>query len=61
MRNYLLNMWYMLDPLYYKLTRLQYVPDSRMNNTIFRVRPTTYKGASVVLQDGTTINKMIYC
>lgn len=57
MRNCLLFVWTMIDPIYYRLTRLQYVPDKHNQRTLFRVRLTKYKGRPIRLQDGTVINK----
>ncbi len=54
MRSYLLTFWNILDPLYYLLTRLEYID---RHSNIFRVRITKYKGKDVVLSDGTKINK----
>ncbi|MFC4557504.1 hypothetical protein ACFO3D_04695 [Virgibacillus kekensis] len=57
MKNYLLGAWNAIDPIYYGISRLHYVPDQEDNNTLFRVRLTRYKGYSVVLSDGTVISK----
>ncbi|MFD1038861.1 hypothetical protein ACFQ3N_10740 [Virgibacillus byunsanensis] len=57
MKSYLLGVWNAIDPVYYNLTRLHYVPDTEQRNTLFRVRLTTYRGVSVVLSDGTLIKK----
>jgi len=46
-----------IDPIYYKLTRLRYVKNNEQQNTLFRVRFTRYKGTPVVLDDGTTIQR----
>ncbi|KKI90331.1 hypothetical protein WQ54_20400 [Bacillus sp. SA1-12] len=54
MRSYLLTFWNILDPLYFLLTRLNYID---RHSNIFRVRITKYKGKAVVLSDGTMINK----
>ncbi|MFB4162356.1 hypothetical protein ACE1TI_00680 [Alteribacillus sp. JSM 102045] len=58
MRNFFVYTWTVLDPFYFKLTRLTDLYDSsdRFNN-IFRVRLTSYKGTDVTLSDGTKINK----
>lgn len=57
MRSYLLNLWNIMDPIYYQCTRLCYVPGMERKNTIFRVRLTRYKGATVILEDGTVIKR----
>lgn len=57
MRGYLLTIWNVIDPIYYKFTRLQYVTGKDQQNTVFRVRLTRYRGTSVVLRDGTAIQK----
>jgi len=43
-----------IDPIYFHLTRLQYV---KQKQNIFRVRLTHYKGYPIQLKDGTCINK----
>ncbi|MFD1738439.1 hypothetical protein ACFSCX_18100 [Bacillus salitolerans] len=57
LRGWFVFLWYLLDPIYYSLTRLKYVKDEAKQNLIFRVRLTTYKGRQVLLSDGTLINK----
>lgn len=57
MKSYLLMLWNTVDPIYYNFSRLHHVADHERNKTIFRVRLTKYRGTSVVLQDGTVINK----
>ncbi|MFC0274402.1 hypothetical protein ACFFIX_23940 [Metabacillus herbersteinensis] len=54
MRSYILSFWNVLDPLYYLLTRLEYID---RHSGIFRVRLTKYKGRTVILSDGTLIKK----
>ncbi|WP_102347503.1 YkoP family protein [Bacillus sp. Marseille-P3661] len=58
MRSLLIGVWNLLDPLYYRCTRLTYLNvlnDDHKN--ILRVRLTRYKGKKVVLSDGTEIKK----
>ena len=55
MRDYLISIWSLIDPLYYCCSRLSYPPCKEGN--IFRVRLTKYKGRNIVLSDGTQINK----
>lgn len=57
MKNYLLFVWTLIDPVYYGLTRLKYVPDEHNQRTLFRVRLTKYKGRTIHLKDGTIIHK----
>ncbi|WP_017755466.1 YkoP family protein [Calidifontibacillus oryziterrae] len=57
MREYLLTIWGIFDPIYFKFTRLCYVSERGEADNIFRVRLTRYKGKPVVLSDGTKINK----
>lgn len=57
MKDYLLQVWNTIDPIYFKFTRLCYVTDHEQQNSIFRVRLTRYKGSAVLLNDGTTIQK----
>jgi hypothetical protein len=51
-----LSFWRYIDPVYYSLTRLQYLC-SDQEKGIFRVRLTRYKGKNVTLSDGTEICK----
>ncbi|RBW68326.1 YkoP family protein [Bacillus taeanensis] len=58
MKDHLLTIWNILDPIYYMFTRLTYL-DKGMDgkNNIFRVRLTRYRGRNVTLFDGTQIKK----
>ena len=56
MKGYILSLWSIVDPLYYRCTRLTYLSNSTVDN-IFRIRLTNYKGKPKVLTDGTIINK----
>lgn len=53
----LLSIWKYLDPVYFSLTRLQYLCPDRKAEGVFRVRVTRYKGKDVVLSDGIMICK----
>ncbi|MGN7400626.1 YkoP family protein [Cytobacillus praedii] len=55
MRDFLISIWFIIDPLYLKCTRLTF-PSCKERN-IFRVRLTKYKGRNIILSDGTLINK----
>lgn len=55
MRGYLLTIWSILDPIYFRLTRLSYLSKEDKTQNIFRVRLTKYKGKLVTLSDGTQI------
>ncbi|PLT30016.1 YkoP family protein [Peribacillus deserti] len=57
MRGYILSIWSVLDPVYFRFTRLTYLLDIHNSNNIFRVRLTRYKGKDVTLSDGTIIRK----
>lgn len=57
MRLYFLSIWSILDPIYYLFTRLTYLEDSNKNRNVFRIRLTRYRGADVVLSDGTYVKK----
>ncbi|RKL67015.1 hypothetical protein CR203_10865 [Salipaludibacillus neizhouensis] len=57
MRSYLISIWSLIDPLYYFCTRLTFPPSKGRERNIFRIRLTKYKGKSIVLSDGTKINK----
>jgi hypothetical protein len=54
MRSYLLSFWNLFDPLYFFLSRLEYLDRT---SSIFRVRLTKYKGKDILLSDGTLIKK----
>ncbi|MDQ0175468.1 hypothetical protein J2S08_001302 [Bacillus chungangensis] len=53
----ILSIWRVVDPIYYFMTRLQYVKTNDNKKAIFRVRLTKFKGNDVVLSDGTIIHK----
>lgn len=57
MRDYVLSIWSLFDPIYYFCTRLTYLPCEGAEDNILRIRLTKYKGRNVVLSDGTQINK----
>lgn len=57
MRGYFLTIWSFVDPIYYKCSRLTYLPAIEKNMNIFRVRLTKYKGKNIQLEDGTSITK----
>ncbi|MYL56648.1 hypothetical protein GLW20_03920 [Virgibacillus halodenitrificans] len=49
--------WNLIDPIYFRFTRLGNVEDSNDKRTIMRVRLTKYKGRTLTLEDGTVIHK----
>ncbi|WP_235888123.1 YkoP family protein [Neobacillus paridis] len=53
----LLWLWKLIDPLFYYCSRLYCIKDEENKRSIFRVRVTKYKGAEVVLSDGTIIGR----
>ena len=55
LRNYLISIWSVFDPIYYYFTAKTNLSSKEGN--IFRVRLTKYKGKNFVLSDGTKINK----
>ncbi len=57
MKSYLLRLWNIIDPLYFKCSRLCYVPKNEPTKTVLRVRLTRYQGRSAILRDGTTVQK----
>ncbi|PLS14659.1 hypothetical protein CVD28_26780 [Bacillus sp. M6-12] len=57
MRGYVLSVWNVLDPIYFKFTRLCYLPGLDESENILRVRLTSYKGRDITLSDGTLIKK----
>lgn len=57
MRGYLLSLWNILDPIYFSMTRLSYLPKENNEHNVFRVRLTRYKGKLITLSDGTQILK----
>lgn len=56
-RPLLLSLWWYLDPLYFRLSRLEYPGTGPGIGSVFRVRLTRYKGSDVQLSDGTVIHK----
>lgn len=56
-RNSCINLWSILDPIYFCFTRLCYIENKFGNRSIMRVRITRYKGRKITLSDGTVINK----
>lgn len=57
MKQRLIQVWGMLDSLYFFCTRLQCLEQISGNYNIFRVRLTRYRGREVILSDGTLIKK----
>lgn len=57
MKNYVLFVWNLIDPIYYKFSRLTYIYNKTHKENILRVKLTRYKGKHVILSDGTQINK----
>ena len=57
MKQRLIQVWGMLDSVYYFCTHLQCLEQITGNTNVFRVRLTRYKGREVVLSDGTLIKK----
>ncbi|EMA6344225.1 hypothetical protein ACO11K_000674 [Bacillus cytotoxicus] len=57
MKSYVLTIWNLIDPIYYKCTRLTYIHKRTCDDNILRVRLTRYKGKNITLSDGTRINK----
>ncbi len=57
MRQYFLSVWNIIDPIYYRFTRLTYLHHTETAKNIFRVRLTRYKGREIILTDGTYIKK----
>lgn len=56
-RQIILRIWKLFDPLFFLCSRLHYIHPSPHSNSIFRVRITKYKGQALILSDGTKINK----
>ncbi|RHW42067.1 hypothetical protein D1B31_05355 [Neobacillus notoginsengisoli] len=54
MKQYIVSAWDLLDPFYYRCTRLTYLEN---HDNIFRVRLTRYKGRELILSDGVRISK----
>lgn len=57
MKQRIINIWSIADPVYLKCTRLQCLEQITGRYSIFRIRLTRYKGPEVVLSDGTIIKK----
>ncbi|MBM7552247.1 YkoP family protein [Thalassobacillus pellis] len=57
MKQYLVDIWTLLDPLYYRMSRLTYVRSKNKINNIFRVKLVAYKGKQRKLADGTLLQK----
>ncbi|WP_028784517.1 YkoP family protein [Thalassobacillus devorans] len=58
MRRYIVGLWTLFDPVYYRIARLRYIKPGNTNiHNIFRVRIADYKGDMVILKDGTRIQK----
>ncbi|MFC4322778.1 YkoP family protein [Litchfieldia salsa] len=57
MRLYFISIWTILDPIYYFFTRLHYLNGEGMEQPIFRIRLTRYKGLPLKLSDGTVVNR----
>lgn len=57
MKNYLISIWYLVDPIYYFCSRLSHVSCHAGERNIFRIKLTKYKGRNIILSDGTQINK----
>lgn len=55
MRNCFLSIWGIIDPIYYFFSRLTVIDKEKQS--VFRVRLTRYKGAQIILSDGTKIKK----
>lgn len=55
---FLIQLWNLLDPIYYFCSRLHCLEESATGNKQFlRVRLTRYRGYTVALSDGTVIHK----
>ncbi|WP_274361792.1 YkoP family protein [Paenibacillus thermotolerans] len=52
-----LAIWNLIDPIYFRCSRLQNVGDSGTVRNILRVRLSTYRGKNITLSDGTDINR----
>ncbi|WP_342068348.1 YkoP family protein [Virgibacillus chiguensis] len=57
MRNCFLYFWGSIDPIYFTCSRLTYIVGPNQKRTLLRARLTKYKGAKMVLSDGTVIEK----
>ncbi len=57
MKQYLIKIWSVVDPVYLRCTRLQCLEQIIGSANIFRIRLTRYKGREVILSDGTVIKK----
>lgn len=57
MKQRLIQVWGILDPVYFFCTRLQCLEQITGNTNVFRIRLTRYQGREVILSDGTVIKK----
>jgi len=57
MKQRLIQVWDILDSIYFFCNRLECLGQITGNTNVFRVRLTRYKGREVVLADGTLIKK----
>lgn len=58
MKKYILKVWTAIDPVYFHMTRLNYIcPNHLGNKNMLRIRLISYKGAEILLSDGTKIHK----
>ncbi|MFD1706327.1 hypothetical protein ACFSCZ_06095 [Siminovitchia sediminis] len=56
-KQYCISGWNVIDPVYFHFTRLHHIKKQCGEKTIMRVRITRFQGRSVILSDGTIIEK----
>lgn len=56
-RQFCIAGWNIIDPIYFRFTRLHHIKKRCGKKTIMRVRLTRYKGRDIILSDGTLICK----
>lgn len=56
-KQFCILLWTIVDPLYFRFTRLEHIEKECSDKTVMRVRLTRYRGRKITLSDGTVINK----
>ncbi|ARI76203.1 YkoP family protein [Halobacillus mangrovi] len=58
MKHYIVYIWSLLDPFYFRLARLSYIHKNKNDlKNIFRVKLISYKGKPFICRDGTKVEE----